>query len=52
MRELQYKAATTIQRVAKRKLIELRQVKNAAALKIQKNWRITCFLPLALLRKQ
>lgn len=50
LRERQYEAATTIQRMAKRKLRQLRLLKNAAALLIQRNWRKTCFIWKAIMR--
>ncbi|KAJ3079282.1 hypothetical protein HK102_003882, partial [Quaeritorhiza haematococci] len=50
IRERQYAAATLIQRVARKKLLRIRALKNEAAAKIQKNWRRLKFIWMALLR--
>ncbi|KAJ3097483.1 hypothetical protein HDU97_004850 [Phlyctochytrium planicorne] len=50
LREMQYMAATLIQRVARRKLRKLRAVKEEAVAKIQKNWRRRMFIWIALMR--
>ncbi|KAJ3054223.1 hypothetical protein HK097_002392 [Rhizophlyctis rosea] len=49
--ELQYRAATLIQAMARKKLKKIRALKNEAALKIQRNWRRRKFIWLALLRE-
>ncbi|KAJ3113481.1 hypothetical protein HDU96_003348 [Phlyctochytrium bullatum] len=49
LRELQYNAATLIQRVARRKLRHLRARKEEAVFKIQKNWRRKLFIWVALM---
>ncbi|KAJ3321197.1 hypothetical protein HDV06_004540 [Boothiomyces sp. JEL0866] len=50
IRKEQYLAACTIQRMARRKLRELRELKNLAAAKIQKAWRRKMYIWIALLR--
>ncbi|KAI9363417.1 hypothetical protein DFJ73DRAFT_811117 [Zopfochytrium polystomum] len=50
LREKQYRAATLIQRVARKKLRQIRAKKNEAAAIIQKNWRRKLFIWMALLR--
>jgi hypothetical protein len=46
----QYRAACIIQRMARRKLRKIREIKNNAAFKIQKAWRRKCHIWVALLR--
>ncbi|KAJ3038616.1 hypothetical protein HDV00_000460 [Rhizophlyctis rosea] len=48
--EAQYRAATLIQIMARKKLKKIRHLKNEAAFKIQRNWRRKKFIWLALLR--
>ena len=50
IRKDQYEAAVKIQRMARRKLRKIRELKNTSAAKIQKCWRRKVLIWVALLR--